>query len=174
MRRAARGGDRGGMPTSTVDRADGTWPARIMIIDDHEISRAACRALLRTEGIDVIADMAAGDHAIVAAATLRPDVAVVDVSPSAGAGFGMARRLAALPDPPDVVLTSSADPAEFDGRLEGHSFVAKAGLCAKAIHDAAPQASFTRLPQSGRQAASDSAPRFTGDLTGDFADVYRL
>jgi DNA-binding NarL/FixJ family response regulator len=149
MRPTPCGRDRGDMPTSIVDRTDGTRPARIMIIDDHEISRAACRALLRTEGIDVIADMAAGDEAIAAAATLRPDVAVVDVSPWASAGFGMARGLAALPDPPDVVLTSSADPAEFDGRLEGHSFVAKAGLCAKAIRDAAASGALTRLAQSG-------------------------
>jgi len=108
-----------------------------MIVDDHEISRAACRALLRTEGMDVVADMAAGDQAIEAAAALRPDVVIVDVSPSAGAGFSMARRLRALSDPPGVVLTSSAEPAEFGGRLEGHSFVAKAGLRAAAIRDAA-------------------------------------
>ena len=109
-----------------------------MIIDDHEISRAACQALLPTEGIDVVADMTTGDQAITVVAALRPDVVVVDVSPSAGAGFGIARRLRALPDPPDVVLTSSAEPAEFGGRLEGHHFVAKAGLCATAIRDAAP------------------------------------
>ena len=110
-----------------------------MIIDDHEISRAACRALLRTEGIDVVADMAAGDQAISVAAMLRPDVAVVDVSPSANAGFGLARRLRALADPPN-----SAGAA-----LEGHSFVAKAGLCANAIRDAAAQGVLTRPPRSG-------------------------
>ena len=109
-----------------------------MIIDDHEISRAACRALLRTEGIDVVADMTAGDPAIAAVAALHPDVAVVDVSPAAGSGFGVARRLQALPDPPAVVLTSSAAPAEFGARLDGHSFVAKAALCAQAIRDAVP------------------------------------
>ena len=113
--------------------ADGTRPARIMIIDDHEITRAACRALLRTEGADVVADMPAGDEALAAAATLRPDVVVVDVSPAADAGFGLARRLRALAHPAAVVLTSSADPAEFGTRLDGHSFVAKAGLCARAI-----------------------------------------
>ena len=112
-----------------------------MIIDDHEISRAACRALLRTEGIDVVADMAAGDPAIAAAAALRPDVAVVDVRPAAGTGFGMARRLRALPGPPAVVLTSSVAPAEFGARLDGHSFVAKAALCAEAIRDAMSRAS---------------------------------
>ena len=117
----------------TIMSANGTRPARIMIIDDHEITRAACRALLRTEGADVVADMPAGDQAVEAAATLRPDVVVVDVSPGAGAGFGLARRLRALPHPPAVVLTSSAKPAEFGTRLDGHSFVAKAGLCAEAI-----------------------------------------
>jgi DNA-binding NarL/FixJ family response regulator len=140
MRPAARGGDRGGMWNSAADGAGGARTARIMIIDDHEISRAACRALLRTEGVDVVADMAAGDPAIAAAAALRPDVAVVDVSPAAGAGFGMAQRLLALPDPPAVVLTSSAERAEFGGQLNGHGFVAKAALCAQAIRDAVPTA----------------------------------
>ena len=127
------------MLTSTLHRADGTRPARIMIIDDHEISREACRALLRTEGMDVVSDVAAGEQAIAAAAALRPDVAIVDVSPAASAGFDMVQRLRALPDPPAVVLTSSADPAEFGTRLDGHSFVAKAGLCAKAISNSAGQ-----------------------------------
>jgi len=71
MRPAALGSDRGGMPTSAADRADDTRPARIMIIDDHEISRAACQALLPTEGIDVVADMTAGNQAITVAAALR-------------------------------------------------------------------------------------------------------
>ena len=134
------------MLTSVVHRADGTRPARNMIIDDHEITRAACRALLRTEGADVIADMPAGDQALAAAAALRLDVVVVDVSPAAGAGFGLARRLCALPHPPAVVLTSSADPAEFGTRLDGHSFVAKAGLCAAAIGAAAWGARGASLP----------------------------
>jgi len=129
--------------------ANGTRPARIMIIDDHEITRAACRALLRTEGADVIADMPAGDQALAAAAALRPDVVVVDVSPAAGAGFGLARQLRALPRPPAVVLTSSAEPAEFGTRLDGHSFVAKAGLCAGAIDAAARRGSLRGCRRTG-------------------------
>jgi len=38
-------------------------PSRILIVDDHEVSRAALRALLRTEGIDV-ADMRTGGAAV--------------------------------------------------------------------------------------------------------------
>jgi DNA-binding NarL/FixJ family response regulator len=125
------------MRTSTACPADGAWPARILIIDDHEISRAAYRALLHTEGIDVVADMAASDQAIAAAAILRPDVAIVDVDPANDDGFGMARRLQSLPGPPAVILTSSAEPAQFGAQLAGYSFVAKASLCAEAIRDTA-------------------------------------
>jgi DNA-binding NarL/FixJ family response regulator len=55
------------MPTNANHPAGGTWPARIVIIDDHEISRAACRALLRTEGLDVVADLAADNQPLTAA-----------------------------------------------------------------------------------------------------------
>jgi DNA-binding NarL/FixJ family response regulator len=88
------------MLTSADNRASGRQPARILIIDDHEISRAAYRALLRTEGLDVVADMSAGDQALAAARALRPDVAIVDVSPAAPSAFGLAGELLALPDLP--------------------------------------------------------------------------
>ncbi len=105
---------------------------RIMIIDDHEISRAACCALLRTEGIDVVG-AAADDEAIAAAATLRPDAAIVDVTPTVGSGLDIARRLRAQPDQPAVVLTSSADPTRFGSQLDGYLFIAKADICSTAI-----------------------------------------
>jgi DNA-binding NarL/FixJ family response regulator len=121
------------MPTSTHDPAHGTQPPRILIIDDHEISRAAYRALLRTEGLDVIADVAADGQALAAARALRPDVAIVDVAPAATTGFAIADELLALPAPPVVILTSSADRAKFGAGLNGHRFIGKASLCAAAI-----------------------------------------
>ena len=80
------------MRTSTASSAGGTRPTRVIIIDDHEISRAACKALLRAEGIHVTADLNASDQALTAARTLRPDVAIVDVTPAAETGFGIASR----------------------------------------------------------------------------------
>jgi DNA-binding NarL/FixJ family response regulator len=121
------------MRASAASCAGGARPPRIMLIDDHEISRAACRALLRTEGIDVVADMAVGDRAIAAAAALRPDVAVVDVRPAVDTGFAMVGRLRALPVPPVVILTSSIDHAELGARLNGHRFIAKADICAATL-----------------------------------------
>ena len=133
MRPTASRSNRGVMPISTADSAGLTWPTRVVIIDDHEISRAACKALLRAEGLDVIADLAAGDQALTAARTLRPDVAIVDVTPTVGTGFGIADRLRALPVPPIVILTSSTDRAQFGARLNGLRFIAKADICAAAI-----------------------------------------
>lgn len=115
----------------------GTRPARILIVDDHEISRAALRALLRTEGTDV-ADVSADDAAIAAAVAFHPDVAVVDVTPAGASGFLIARRLQALPRAPAVVLTSSAHPNRFGSTLSNYRFVAKADLCAHAIAELTP------------------------------------
>ena len=131
------------MHTSTAGPSHGTWPARIIIIDDHDISRAACTALLRAEGIDVKADLRATDQALTATRAFRPDVAIIDVTPGADAGFGVAHRLRALPAPPIVILTSSSDRTLFGAQLNGYLFIAKADICARAI------ARLTRGPQTG-------------------------
>ena len=62
-----------------------------MIIDDHEISRAAFCALLRSEGADVVGDLNVDHNALAMARALRPDVIIVDVTPAADTGFAIAR-----------------------------------------------------------------------------------
>jgi DNA-binding NarL/FixJ family response regulator len=105
-----------------------------MIIDDHEISRAAFCALLLSEGVDVVADLNAGRDALAVARALRPAVVIVDVTPAADTGFGIARGLRALlPAPPVVILTSSADRVRFGAQLDGHVFIAKADIGSAAI-----------------------------------------
>ena len=117
---------------------------RIMIIDDHEISRAAICAMLRSEGADVVADLSANRDALAMARALRPEVIIVDVTPAADRGFGIARRLRALqPAPPSVVLTSSTDRAQFGAQLDGHVFIAKADVSSAAV------AELTRSPETG-------------------------
>ena len=115
-----------------------------MIIDRHEISRAAFCALLRSEGVDVVANLSAGRDALAMARALRPEVIIVDVTPAADRGFGIARRLRALqPAPPSVVLTSSTDRAQFGAQLDGHVFIAKADVSSAAV------AELTRSPETG-------------------------
>jgi len=107
-------------------------PMRVLIVDDHEISRTAVGALLRTEGVEV-ADVGTGEAAIAVAIAFRPAVAIVDVTPADATGFLIADRLRALPDAPAVVLTSSADRRRFAAQLAGYRFVAKADLCVEVI-----------------------------------------
>ena len=107
---------------------------RIMIIDDHEISRAAFCALLRSEGTDVVADLNAGHDALAMARVLHPEVVIVDVTPAAVTGFAIARQLRALlPAPPIVILTSSTNRIQFGAQLDGHVFIAKADIRSAAI-----------------------------------------
>lgn len=126
------------MPADIASPPGGKRPTRILIVDDHEVSRAALRALLRTEGIDV-ADVGTGDAAVTAAIAFHPDVVVIDVAPADPTGFLIARQLQALPHAPPVVLTSSSSRRWFGSRLGHHVFIAKADLCARAIEERATQ-----------------------------------
>jgi hypothetical protein len=71
-------------------------------------------------------------------------VIIVDVTPAADAGFGIAHRLRALqPAPPSVVLTSSTDRARFGAQLDGHMFIAKADISTATV------AQLARSPETG-------------------------
>lgn len=113
--------------------ADDLRRVRVLLVDDHEVSRVACRALLRTEGLEVVADVSASAHALDVAEVLRPDVAIVDIGPGDPYALDLALRLRALPSPPTVMLTSSTDPSAFGARLDGFGFVPKADICAEQI-----------------------------------------
>jgi quercetin dioxygenase-like cupin family protein len=113
---------------------------RVLLIDDHEISRAACRALLLTEGVGIVADDGVGENAIMLAAQLKPHVVILDVSPVDDAALALARRLRSLETSPTVVLTSSAPAGTFGARLNGYSFIPKADLCTGEVRKAIPSA----------------------------------
>jgi hypothetical protein len=76
-------------------------------------------------------------------------VAIVDVTPAAEAGFGIADGLRALPAPPTVILTSSTERTQFGAKLNGLRFVAKADICAAAI------ARLTTTPDAGGPESPD-------------------
>ncbi len=100
---------------------------RILIVDQHEVSRAAIRALLRTEGLQVVGDVSSAKEALSSGEASSPDVVLVDISPEAREALETAYALAGLRSAPTVVLTSSTPPA-ID--LGGFAFVAKGDICA--------------------------------------------
>lgn len=113
---------------------NGHRPMRVLLVDDHEISRAAISALLRTEGADVAGTgTGTGEAAIAVAIAFHPAVAIIDVTPADATGFRIADQLQTLPDGPAVVLTSSVDKRRFASQLDSYRFVAKADLCVQTI-----------------------------------------
>ena len=79
----------------------------VLIVDDHEAFRESAAALLEAEGFDVVGQAADGPKAVAEVERLQPEVVLLDIQLPELDGFAVAERMAALPDPPRVVLISS-------------------------------------------------------------------
>ena len=111
-------------------------PRTVLIVDDHAGYRAGARALLESDGFEVVGEAADGEAAIEAARRLRPDIVLLDVQLPGLDGFAVAERLAAASHPPVVVLISSRDADAFRRRLAGspvRGFIAKAELSGECL-----------------------------------------
>lgn len=81
---------------------------RIAIVDDEPLARARLAALLRDcEGAEVVASVGDGDAALAVCAQAHPDLLLLDIAMPGLDGIGVARRLAALPDPPQLVFCTA-------------------------------------------------------------------
>ncbi len=95
-------------------------PIRVLIVDDHEIVREGLRTLLSEErDIEIVAEAARGEQALVLAAAHRPEVILLDmVMPGIG-GLETIRRLRAAGSKAAViVLTSFVEDAMVRQALE--------------------------------------------------------
>jgi DNA-binding NarL/FixJ family response regulator len=113
---------------------------RVLIIDPHASFRCACKALLETEGLEVVADLERCEGAEEVAAALCPDVVLIDVnvSQAQGEGLELARRVSAHADPPAIVLMSATHSDAILASWAGADlFLVKAGISARAIAQAA-------------------------------------
>jgi CheY-like chemotaxis protein len=104
---------------------------RILIVDHHHVSRAACAALLRTEGLDVV-DVPGAVGLVGLTWTWMPDVVLIDVNPPAPVRR-ILRQLRSLPNAPALVLTWSARPGQLHPSVAELPFLPKADICARAI-----------------------------------------
>lgn len=113
--------------------------ATVLVVDDHPSFRRLATTLLQTAGFSVLGEAGDGAAALTAVRELRPDVVLLDILLPDTTGFELTEVLAAEPDSPIVVLTSSRSASDFDGSLARSSargFIAKRDLTA---------ASFTAL-----------------------------
>ena len=81
---------------------------RILLVDDHPLTRSALAALLQQHGFEVVGEAADGEEAIDAAGRLHPDLILLDLSmPGLDGITALPRLREAAPDCEVVVLTAS-------------------------------------------------------------------
>lgn len=69
-------------------------PLRILIADDHPLVRSGMRALLTAEeDLEVVGEAATGEEAVTLAASLQPDVIVMDLRMPGMSGIEATRRI---------------------------------------------------------------------------------
>lgn len=91
----------------------------IVLIDDHSLFRAGViQTLALDPQLDVVGEGGTGEQAIALAERLRPAIVLLDIS-MPGNGIEAARVIAAMPDPPRVImLTVSEDDDDMISALE--------------------------------------------------------
>jgi DNA-binding NarL/FixJ family response regulator len=123
---------------------------RVLVVDDQAPFRRAMRSVVEeTDGFEVVGEVDSGEASLEAAASLAPDLVLMDVHLPGIDGLEATRRLAALPVPPVVLLLSTYD----DDAGEG--FVAESGAAGYVTKSAfGPD----RLESAWSSASSAGAP----------------
>ncbi|WIB76943.1 response regulator transcription factor [Curtobacterium sp. MCPF17_002] len=82
----------------------------VVLADDQELVRAGFRVILESEpGFRVVGEARDGAEAVDVVRAERPDVVCLDVQMPNVDGLEAARRIAALPDPPAVLILTTFD-----------------------------------------------------------------
>jgi DNA-binding NarL/FixJ family response regulator len=83
---------------------------RILLVDDHPLTRSALSGLLQQHGFDVVGEAADGESAVERATELQPDLILLDLSMPGLDGLSALPRLReAAPACEVVVLTASGE-----------------------------------------------------------------
>ncbi|HEY5058140.1 MAG TPA: response regulator transcription factor [Gaiellaceae bacterium] len=130
-------------------------PTRVLIVDDHPLTREALSSLLRSHGFDVPGCASDGVEAIAAAARLQPDLILLDLSMPGMDGITALPGLReAAPDCEVVMLTAS-------GTEENLLSAIRAGAAGYLLKTESPEkiASFLEGVANGEAALSGSVAR---------------
>jgi two-component system, response regulator PdtaR len=88
---------------------------RLLVVDDHEMLRAALVDLLVQAGFEVAGEAADGESSVELARSLAPDLVLMDVHLPGIDGFEASRRILAASGtrPPVIFLISTYEAAEY-------------------------------------------------------------
>jgi DNA-binding NarL/FixJ family response regulator len=128
---------------------------RVLIVDDHPLTREALASLLEQHGFEVVGEAGDGPEAIAAAGRLRPDLVLLDLSMPGMSGLAVLPLLRdAAPECEVVVLTASGTEDNLLGAI-------RAGAAGYLLKSEAPEriAAFLRGVVRGEAALSGSVAR---------------
>jgi len=93
---------------------------RILLVDDHPLTRSALAGLLGQHEFDVVGEASDGEEAVQSAAALQPDLILLDLSMPGVDGLSALPRLReAAPRCEVVVLTASGTEENLLGAIRG-------------------------------------------------------
>jgi DNA-binding NarL/FixJ family response regulator len=100
----------------------------VLIVDDHSSFRRLAGRMLAASGFTVVGEAIDAASAVTAAASLQPDVVLLDIVLPDRSGLQVAEDLADAPGPPRVILISSRSRSDFGAAFEwprGCDFIPK-------------------------------------------------
>src|SRR3989454_8209959 len=91
-----------------------TRPARLVIADDHELSRAGLRAMLTGQrGLELVGEAANGREALALCRRLQPDLALIDVRMPEQDGLATCRAIKEECPATSVILVTIHENPEY-------------------------------------------------------------
>jgi DNA-binding NarL/FixJ family response regulator len=98
-------------PVAVAERNERTRTLNILVADDHKTIRQMVKQILRAQpGFEVVGEALDGEHAVILAEALKPDVVVINITMPRMSGFEAARRIRRrFPDCAVVILSSHKD-----------------------------------------------------------------
>jgi len=109
----------------------------VLIVDDHPSFRASARAVLESEGFDVVGEAGDGTAALAAVEQLCPEIVLLDIQLPDMTGFDVCDLLArGNGAAPAVILVSSRDVSDYGELITAscaRGFVPKAELSGEAV-----------------------------------------
>jgi len=88
-------------------------PIRIVLADDHVLVRQGLKSLLEREGFQVVAEASDGQEALRHVESLRPDIAVMDISMPMLNGLNAAREMSCSSPKTKTILLTQHDESQY-------------------------------------------------------------
>ncbi|MER5390842.1 response regulator transcription factor [Saccharopolyspora sp. NPDC002686] len=136
---------------------------KVVLLEDEDLVRGGIRMILDVDpDIEVVAEGSDGSVAVELALKHRPDVVLTDIQMPGVGGLEATQRLAALPDPPAVIVLTTFD-------LDEYVYSAlQNGAVGFLLKDTSPQ-ELTRAVHTVARGEAMLSPRITTKLLSAFS-----